>query len=417
MAPNVTCPQGGEQIQTGVDSNGNGVLDPEEVQQTADLCGVSPADAGAEGGVVCSNPVSSGSSAVAYQVDPQHTGAQPADVLALPLCLRWQTTFPGAVSYPLLADGRVFVTVATPAQGGPSLYAVDAHTGATLWGPMALGGAYQWANAAYDAGRVFVVNSSGQLQAFDASTGAAIWSQSLPGQYLFSSPPTAFEGTIFVGGAGSGGTLYAIDEVSGSVVWTAPVENGDDSSPAVSKDGVFVSYACNQAYGFNPVSGAELWHFSGPCEGGGGKTPVLFGGSLYTRDRSNGDLILSSASGTESETYASTPTAAFSAQQMFRLNGGTLSANSLASGALTWTFSGDGSIQTAPLVVGSNVVVGSGTGELFVVDATTGQLVSSVDTGSPIAAPDEQNVSQPLTGLAEADGVLVVPAGPSLTAY
>jgi hypothetical protein len=37
--------------------------------------------------------------------------------------------------------------------------------------------------------------------------------------------------------------------------------------------------------------------------------------------------------------------------------------------------------------------------------------------GAAVPAPDEQNVSQPLTGLAESGGLLVVPAGDTLVAF
>ena len=88
-------------------------------------------------------------------------------------------------------------------------------------------------------------------------------------------------GTVYTGGAGSGGTLYAYAESSGHLNWRASVENGDSSSPVVTKAGVFVSYACPQTYQFNPRSGAQVWHYSGPCEGGGGSTAVLHGKFLY----------------------------------------------------------------------------------------------------------------------------------------
>jgi outer membrane protein assembly factor BamB len=68
-----------------------------------------------------------------------------------------------------------------------------------------------------------------------------VWARQLPGQYAFSSPPTAKDGVVYVSGAGSGGTLYAVDEASGTVLATQPVANGDDSSPALSADAVFVS--------------------------------------------------------------------------------------------------------------------------------------------------------------------------------
>lgn len=87
---------------------------------------------------------------------------------------------------------------------------------------------------------------------------------------------------------------------SGSIA----VANGNTSSPALSGTGVFVSYACNQAYGFAPDSGAQLWHHTSSCSGGGGKNVALFGGRLYTRD-SMGNLMLDAANGMELSRYSS----------------------------------------------------------------------------------------------------------------
>ena len=52
-------------------------------------------------------------------------------------------------------------------------------------------------------------------------------------------------GIVYVGGAGSGGTLYAVSESAGNVLWTASVQNGDNSSPvkASSAGGVVTFYA------------------------------------------------------------------------------------------------------------------------------------------------------------------------------
>jgi outer membrane protein assembly factor BamB len=388
--------------------------------------GASVVEAGADGNAdsapgpdatgACSKRTATGTTAVAFQINPQHTGIQSGDVLSLPLCQRWTAKFPGSVSYPLVADGRVFVTVA---MGGASgLYALDEQTGNALWGPITVGSGYPWGNAAYDGGRVFAINSSGVLSAFDAATGTLAWSVTLTGQYAFSSPPTALEGTVYLSGSGasSDGTLYAVDESAGNVNWTANVQGGDESSAAVSSTGVFVSYACNQAYAFDPATGNSLWHHSGSCSPGGGKTTALFGGNVYTRDI-HGDLVLSADSGSQVGTFMATAIPAFSASQTFRLNSGTLSAVSLTTGSTNWTFGADGSLGTAPLVVGSNVVVGGGNGTVYVLDAQTGHVVSSAQVGAQIPAPNEQTLAQPLTGMAEADGVLLVPAGSILVAY
>ena len=82
-----------------------------------------------------------------------------------------------------------------------------------------------------------------------------------------------------------------------------------------------------------------------------------------------------------------------------------------------WTFTGDGGLDTAPIVVGSTVYVGSSSGMIYGLSLTKGHVVWSANTGSSIDGPDEQNVSQPLTGLGAGQGLLVVPAGDQLVAY
>jgi hypothetical protein len=93
--------------------------------------------------------------------------------------------------------------------------------------------------------------------------------------------PTAAHGLVVTS---SNLKVYAFDESTGKLKWTAPVEDGDDSSPVITPSGVHVSYACPQTYDFDPSDGTQLWHFSGPCQGGGGSTPVLYDGLLYVED-------------------------------------------------------------------------------------------------------------------------------------
>jgi hypothetical protein len=99
----------------------------------------------------------------------------------------------------------------------------------------------------------------------------------------------------------------------------------------------------------------------------------------------------------------------------------TLFAQNLTDNSTRWTFDGDGQLDTAPLVLsgpaGEFVVEGSGSGMLYELDATSGRVIWSTNVGAAIALPDEQSSSQPLTGLGAGQGLLVVPAGNTLTAY
>jgi outer membrane protein assembly factor BamB len=246
--------------------------------------------------------------AVTVQINTTHTGYISTPGLVPPITMLWSTDLGANVKYPLIAEGKVFAL--TTASTGPALYALDGKTGAIVWGPVSVpSGSFTDAEFGYDAGRIFVVPestssfTSGAMYAYDSGSGALLWSTTLPGQYGFSSPPTAYKGIVYVGGAGSGGTLYAVDESTGNVLWTAAVANGDNSSPAVTDDSVFVSYAGPQSYRFNPATGAQIWHYDSGIEGGGGSTPAYYLNQLYVRDYDDpnnqfGGLILSGTDGT-----------------------------------------------------------------------------------------------------------------------
>ncbi|WP_329367451.1 PQQ-binding-like beta-propeller repeat protein [Streptomyces sp. NBC_00669] len=356
-----------------------------------------------------------------YQVNARHNGTVvDSGVGAPPLSQKWSRDLGGSVSYPVVAGGRVFATAASPTGYGTTLYAIDAATGENAWAPVDLGGTYWWSALAYGGGRLYAQNYDGVLTAFNPATGAKLWTVTLPGQYSFTSPPTFADGVVYTGGAGSGGTLYAVDAASGSLLWSQPVANGDDSSPAVDAAGVYVSYACEQAYAFDPKSGSPIWHHQTGCSGGGGRTPVLADGGVWVRDNGMASSVLDAGTGEVSSTYdaaGTSPAPAIDGHQGYFVDGGVLQERYTPTLDTRWTFQGDGRISTAPIVVNGYVYVGSLSGQLWAVNGATGQSVWSTDVGAPINGPDEQNVSQPLTGLGAGDGLVVVPATNLLVAY
>jgi len=362
------------------------------------------------------------SQSVTYQIDYAHSGrAAFGTPLTFPDNPAWSVTLNGAASYPVIADGKVFVITGSGGNPyGTTLYALDQQTGSVVWGPVFISGTYFRSGHAYDHGKVFVINFDGLLRSFDGATGQAGWSTQLPGQYAFSSPPTAINGIVYVGGAGSGGTLYAVDESNGNVIWSAAVANGDQSSPTVSSDGVFVSYPC-QTYKFDPLTGSSLWNNSGGCSGGGGRTSAYANGLLYVRDEISAVAqILDAATGAQIGTFNAafpTPIPAFSTQTGFFQSTGTLQGIDLSSHSVLWSFVGDGNLVSAPIVIDQFVIVGSSSGNVYAVDAATGSQVWSKNAGASIEGPDEHNVSQPLTGFGAGEGYLIVPAGSKLTAW
>jgi outer membrane protein assembly factor BamB len=356
---------------------------------------------------------------VAFQNNIRHDGNDSTSPLLPPLTAGWKKDLASdgitSISYPLIAQGRVIVTT-NDNSGDKAVLAFDESNGNQLWSvtmPGAFGG---FINAAYDGDRVFVVNSDGLMWALDAATGAQAWSVQLPGQYSFSAPPTAVDGLVFVGGAGSGGTLYAVDETNGNVVWTASVENGDISSPAVDSGRVFVSYACPQSYAFTTVDGQPLWHYSGPCEGGGGATAVVHLGNVYVQeayfDPTNG-LILDEESGDSVGGFNADTTPAFSDNVGVYLQSGTLRGIDLTTGDVLWSFAGNGDLTSTPLIVNQVIYIGSNSGVLYALDLQ-GHQIWSTQVGAPIPYSGYFTL---VTGLGAGDGMLVVPTASTLSAY
>ena len=304
-----------------------------------------------------------------------------------------------------------------------NLYALDQQTGNTVWGPVLVPrGSYWWAAAAYDNGTIFVTPDgsqpfgNGAMYAYSASTGQLLWSATLSGQYLFSSPPAALNGFVYTVGAGGGGTVYAVDEQTGNTVWTASVANGDNSSPALTASGVFVSYVCPQVYRFNSSNGTTTWHYSPGCDGGGGNTPVLFGNLLYVRDsilipNYNG-IIFNATTGNTRGYFNGDFSPTFWQRTSYIIHNNQLTAFDVKTGARKWKASpasGD-SYSSAPVAVNGVVYVGTAGGNLLGYNANTGTLVVSMPMGAPILAYDGGGFSAPQSGLGAAQGLLVVPA-------
>jgi outer membrane protein assembly factor BamB/fibronectin type 3 domain-containing protein len=345
--------------------------------------------------------------ATAYQITVDHAGVTTSGgVLALQLQPLWTVNLSAAGAYPLIV-GNVVYEVA-----GGLLYALDAQTGATVWGPTEVANAFA---ATADGGSIFVISSGGLMSSFDAATGTPGWSAQMPGQLEFTSPPTASNGIVYTGGAESGGTVYAVNETSGAVLWTAGVANGDNSSPAVGPNAVFVSYVCQNTYAFNLTTGTLIWHNPTSCEGGGGDTPVYANGQLYARDPTSSNEIFDASTGAILGSFASTTPPAVDATTAYYLSGGTLSAVDATTQVVRWTFAGDGGLTSAPLVVDQTVIIGSSSGLIYGLNEQSGQVTWQVNTGQAIPTGVEW-FSTP-NGFAIADGVLVVPAGSSLIAY
>src|SRR5687768_15490681 len=76
-----------------------------------------------------------------YQLNAAHTGVTSEPGLDPPFARRWAVDLGQPTSYPVIADGRVFVVARNASTYGTQLYALAAGDGHTLW-QKSLGGTY-----------------------------------------------------------------------------------------------------------------------------------------------------------------------------------------------------------------------------------------------------------------------------------
>ena len=375
------------------------------------------------------SPVPPLAQSVAFQIDSVHSGSGTLVApMVFPAAPAWTATLSGATSYPLVAGGLVFAAASagTGLNAGANLYALNEQTGAIVWGPVNVIDAFGGSAIAYDNGSIFFVNGTGVVQSYNAATGVLIWSQKIQSQV--SSPPTAANGVLYVANASSSanGTLYAFDESNGNVLWTQQVLIGQNSSPAVATDGVYVTYPC-QVYKFDPISGATLWHYNNGCIGAFSGAPVVANGYVFARDPSStSNEIFLAANGSLVEPFplSSAIPAVFGTTGYFRIQGVGLVAKDVSSppGAPPtlvdlWTFAGDGNLATPAIVIDQTVFIASTSGNVYGLSATTGAQLWSGNAGAAIAVTNENDFIHPISGLGAGDGYLIVPAGNGLTAW
>ncbi len=355
--------------------------------------------------------------AVAFQINPAHSGTIAFNNVGLPTGKKWTTDVGGAPSYALIASGKVYVTVSVGSNS--RLIALNQNTGAMDWGPVSLTGV---ANATYDSGSVLVLSAppvgTGVMQAYDPATGTLSWTSTYAVQSYFTAAPTALNGQVFTTGRGQGGTLWSYSVATGRQKWGSLVFYGDASSPAITADGVYVSYPCS-TYDYQPFTGALVWSSLSPCGAVGGATPVVANGVLYSP---NGTATYSGTTfdaqtGSVLGSYVADNPPAISAVTGFFLQSGTLRAISLASNTINWSFAGDGALVTSPIVVNNYVFIGSSNGNIYALDQATGQVLWQDNVGSAIPPGAGWNAGMPMSGLSAGDGLLIVPGSTKVTAY
>jgi outer membrane protein assembly factor BamB len=161
---------------------------------------------------------------------------------------------------PVVAAGRVF-TIDTTA----SVRAFDAQTGAQVWqtrfgvdkgNEASLYGG----GLAYDSGRIYATNGLGYVAAIDAGTGALVW-QVRPGGPLRGSPSAAYD-SVFV--MSQDNQVYSLRATNGETIWSAAASLEiagvfGTASPAVAQGTVVAGFSSGELNALRYENGRALW--------------------------------------------------------------------------------------------------------------------------------------------------------------
>jgi outer membrane protein assembly factor BamB len=231
--------------------------------------------------------------------------------------IAWKTPVHGrAWSSPIVLEGKVWVTTATPDGRELSVLAVDVETGKILHDQKLFDVAkpqfahpfnsYASPTPVAEPGRVYVTFGSPGTAALDARSGKVLWERrDLECNHFrgAGSSPILFENLLIMHFDGSDQQyLVGLDKRSGKTVWKTersidfqdlgpdgkPQADGDFrkafSTPQImTHDGapLLVSIGSKATYGYDPRTGKELWRLEERSSHSGSTRPVLGHGLIF----------------------------------------------------------------------------------------------------------------------------------------
>jgi hypothetical protein len=273
-------------------------------------------------------------------------------------------------------DGRVFLTANGYFQMETPLLALSVSDGSVLWS-YNFGSVFGVGHPSAVGGKVFVQNCNHtpgtKLWIFDAASGNPLLSAPFGAQWENYWSPLVVGNNVYINGGYYGG-LYGFDATSGAqLFFSNSLEQYDEWSPAYFKGSVY-SFVAGNLRAHDPMAGTVAWTASTTWNWAGWSmhTAPVFGDTfgyvisppnLYGIDPSKQSIAW-----TANGTYSGMAAVANGA--VYAISGGSLLVRDAATGALLWTFAGDGDLKYTPVLAAGYVYVASGA-NTYAVDTTT----------------------------------------------
>ena len=236
-------------------------------------------------------------------------------------------------------------------------------------------------------GTVYVGANNGYIYAINPLTGAIIW-QVKTSARVASSPVISSKGILYVGS--SDHCLYAINISNGGIIWKYLTGGAITSTPALGADGnVYFGSYDGYVYSLNQATGTLIWTVKthGPIE----SSPTLsVDGTLFIGSDDFNiyaiDTVLVSVKWTylTNGAVASSPALA-NGMAYFGSDDGNVYAISSINGSLVWSQPTNWSVSSSPCVDSNgNVYVGSFDSNLYAFNGLSGAVLWTYKTGDSI---------------------------------
>lgn len=287
---------------------------------------------------------------------------------------RWHVVVSSTGSSPAIAsDGTVFVGTTSGA-----VLALDGTTGRQRWSVFASDQVLSSPALAAN-GSLYAASMNGTLVAMNSVTGELQWEQQLDGaRIVYGSPSIGAGGVVFCTAGGNPwqlqppGQCYALDGLTGRVLWTFGSVNFIQASPAIGADGtVYIPSYDKLVYALDPLTGAKKWaHLTGDSiSSSPGIGPD---GTLYVGCNDGRLYALDGATGTEkwtfltADTIHSSPAIAADDTVYFGSYDKTVYALNGRTGVEKWRFITGGQVLSSPVIgPDGTVFIGSHDGHLY----------------------------------------------------
>ena len=300
------------------------------------------------------------------------------------LKIKWAYATGGTIDSgsPALANGALYLFSADK-----TLYALNAHTGGTLWTfpTREYGG-----SVAIENGMVYF--SAQSVYALDAHTGIQKWNFTEGSRFY--GDPTVLDGVVYVRW-GDGGNVYALDGKTGAKLWSYQTSNSYSfSCPAVANGIVYVNTRPSSGnatlYALNAHTGSLIWSYSTSPYSGISSPTVANGlvyippdnGTMYALNAKNGRVVWTKSIGNAG--MNNPPAIANGVAYVICNSGNTVCALKARTGAALWNYTD----AFGPPAVANGVVYVDCPSGLCALNAGSGALLwSSGPRGRGFSTP------------------------------